>query len=107
MAKILVVDDERNMRATLAMMLRGAGHDVEEAGDGDRGSELASQGGFDLVLTDLKMGGKSGLEVLRRTRETQPLTEVIVMTAFGTIENAVEAMRLGAYDYIQKPFTEQ
>ncbi len=107
MAKILVVDDQRNMRTTLAIMLRGAGHEVDEAGDGETAIEMAVQGGFDLVLTDLKMAGKNGMDVLRRTREQQPLTEVIVMTAYGTIESAVEAMRLGAYDYIQKPFTEQ
>jgi two-component system response regulator HydG len=107
MAKILVVDDQRNMRTTLAIMLRSAGHEVDEAGDGDKAIELASQGGYDLVLTDIKMAGKDGIEVLRATREVQPLTEVIVMTAYGTIESAVEAMRLGAYDYIQKPFTEQ
>jgi two-component system response regulator HydG len=107
MAKILVVDDQRNMRTTLAIMLRSAGHEVDEAGDGESAIQLAGQGGYDLVLTDLKMAGKNGMEVLRRTREVQPLTEVIVMTAYGTIESAVEAMRLGAYDYIQKPFTEQ
>ncbi len=107
MAKILVVDDQRNMRTTLAIMLRGAGHEVDEAGDGDTAIEIASHGGYDLVLTDIKMVGTDGMEVLRRTREAQPLTEIIMMTAYGTIENAVEAMRLGAYDYIQKPFTEQ
>jgi two-component system response regulator HydG len=107
MAKILVVDDQRNMRTTLAIMLRGAGHEVDEAADGDTAIDMASQGGYDLVLTDLKMGGKNGIDVLRRTRELQPLTEVIVMTAYGTIESAVEAIRLGACDYIQKPFTEQ
>src|SRR5262249_15594492 len=107
MAKILVVDDQRNMRTTLSIMLRAAGHEVDEAADGDTAIEMAAQGGYDLVVTDLKMAGSSGTEVLRRTREAQPLTEVIVMTAYGTIEGAVEAMRLGAYDYIQKPFTEQ
>ncbi len=107
MAKILVVDDQRNMRTTLAIMLRTEGHEVEEVGDGDTAVELATRNGYDLVLTDLRMGGRDGIDVLRRTREHQPLTEVIVMTAFGTIESAVEAMRLGAYDYIQKPFTEQ
>src|SRR5688572_9287961 len=107
MAKILVVDDQRNMRTLRAIILRGAGHEVDEVGDGEAAIDLVGQGGFDLVLTDLKMAGKGGLEVLRRTRESQPLTEVIVMTAYGTIESAVEAMRFGAYDYIQKPFTEQ
>jgi two-component system response regulator HydG len=107
MAKILVVDDQRNMRTTLAMMLRGAEHEVDEAEDGDIACEKIGQEGYDLVLTDLKMGATDGMAVLRHTKESSALTEVIVMTAYGTIESAVEAMRMGAHDYIQKPFTEE
>jgi two-component system response regulator HydG len=107
MPKILIVDDQRNMRTTLAMMLRGASYDVDEAADGELGSERGATEAFDVVLTDLRMGTKDGIDVLRSIKEAQPLTEVIVMTAYGTIESAVEAMRLGAFDYIQKPFTEQ
>jgi len=107
MAKILIVDDQRNMRTTLAMMLRGAGYEVDEAGDGEQGAERGATGAYDAVLTDLRMGTKDGIDVLRATKDSHPLTEVIVMTAYGTIESAVEAMRLGAFDYIQKPFTEQ
>jgi two-component system, NtrC family, response regulator HydG len=107
MPKILIVDDQRNMRTTLAMMLRGAGYEVDEAADGEMGSERGAHEAFDVVLTDLRMGTKDGIDVLRGVKEAQPLTEVIVMTAYGTIESAVEAMRLGAFDYIQKPFTEQ
>ena len=107
MPKILVVDDQRNMRTTLSMMLRGAGYDVDEAGDGDEAQQSVLDETYDLVLTDLKMGGKDGMDVLRFSKERSPLTEVIVMTAYGTIESAVEAMRIGAYDYIQKPFTEE
>jgi two-component system response regulator HydG len=107
MAKILVVDDQRNMRTTLAMMLRGAGHEVDEAADGNEGRELGATGAHDVVLTDLRMGGADGIDVLRAIKQAQPMTEVIVMTAYGTIESAVEAMRLGAFDYIQKPFTEE
>ena len=107
MEKILVVDDQRNMRTTLAIMLRAAGYTVVEASDGKQGIELASSGDFDLVITDLRMGGVSGIDVLRGVKNTRGMTEVIVMTAYGTIESAVEAMRLGAHDYIQKPFTEQ
>jgi two-component system, NtrC family, response regulator HydG len=106
-AKILVVDDQRNMRSTLAMMLRGSGYSVDEADSGERGQELGSKGAYDIVLTDLRMGGADGIDVLRAVKQSQPLTEVIVMTAYGTIESAVEAMRLGAFDYIQKPFTEE
>jgi two-component system response regulator HydG len=107
MPKLLVVDDQRNMRTTLAMMLRGAGHDVDEAENGEAAVERLSAEVYDLVLTDLKMGGTDGLDVLRTAKEVSQLTEVIVMTAYGTIESAVEAMRIGAHDYIQKPFTEQ
>jgi len=106
-AKILVVDDQRNMRTTLALMLRGAGHDVDEARDGDVACEKVVEDSYDLVLTDLKMGATDGMAVLRHAREKSPLTEVIVMTAYGTIESAVEAMRVGAHDYIQKPFAEE
>src|ERR1700722_11038946 len=107
MAKILIVDDQRNMRTTLAMMLRGASYEVDEAADGEQGAERGATGAYDVVVTDLRMGVKDGIDVLRTTKDAHPLTEVIVMTAYGTIESAVEAIRLGAYDYIQKPFTEQ
>src|SRR6266542_1374475 len=107
MPKILVVDDQRNMRTTLVMMLRGAGYEVDEAADGLEGADLGAKGAYDLVVTDLRMGSIDGLAVLRGVKEAQPMTEVIVMTAYGTIESAVEAMRVGAFDYIQKPFTEQ
>jgi len=107
MAKILIVDDQRNMRTTLAMMLRGANYEVDEAADGEQGADRGATGAYDVVLTDLRMGTKDGIDVLRTTKDAHPLTEVIVMTAYGTIESAVEAMRLGAFDYIQKPFTEQ
>jgi two-component system response regulator HydG len=107
MAKLLIVDDQRNMRTTLAMMLRGAGFEVDEAQNGEEGCERGAQGAYDVVLTDLRMGSKDGIDVLRAVKDAQPMTEVIVMTAYGTIESAVEAMRFGAFDYIQKPFTEQ
>ncbi|HET6340442.1 MAG TPA: sigma-54 dependent transcriptional regulator [Polyangiales bacterium] len=107
MARVLVVDDQRNMRTTLSLMLRDAGYDVEDAADGDVACDRVAAESCDLVLTDLRMGATDGMQVLRHTKEVSPLTEVIVMTAFGTIESAVEAMRLGAHDYIQKPFSEQ
>jgi two-component system, NtrC family, response regulator HydG len=107
MGKLLVVDDQRNMRTTLAMMLRGHSFEVDEAADGSQGRDLGSTGAYDVVITDLRMGETDGIDVLRAIKQAQPMTEVIVMTAYGTIESAVEAMRLGAYDYIQKPFGEQ
>src|SRR3954471_5129872 len=107
MAKLLIVDDQRNMRTTLAMMLRGAGFEVDEAQNGEEGSERGGGGAYDVVLTDLRMGSRDGIDVLRAIKSAQPMTEVIVMTAYGTIESAVEAMRLGAFDYVQKPFSEE
>ena len=105
--QILIVDDQRNMRATLAILLRGAGYETAEAADGETAIGKLGQESFDLVLTDLRMGRVDGMEVLRKVREASPTTEVIVMTAYGTVESAVSAMRLGAFDYLQKPFTEQ
>ncbi|AKT42328.1 sigma-54-dependent transcriptional regulator [Chondromyces crocatus] len=106
MAKILIVDDQRNMRTLLAMLLRGAGYEVDEATNGIEGADLGARGAYDVVLTDLRMGGSDGLSVLRAVKEANAMTEVIVMTAYGTIESAVEAMRLGAFDYLQKPIEE-
>jgi two-component system response regulator HydG len=106
MARVLIVDDQSNMRKTLSLMLQEAGHHVSEAESGDRACTCIRADAFDLVLTDLKMEKTDGLDVLRFTRETSPLTEVILMTGFGTVETAVSAMRLGAYDYLEKPFTE-
>ncbi len=105
--KILVVDDQRNMRATLSMLLRSNGYEVDEAESGEKGQEMGAAEAYDLVLTDLRMEGSDGIAVLRAVKQAQPLTEVIVMTAYGTIESAVAAMRLGASDYIQKPFAEE
>ncbi len=106
MAHILIVDDQKNMRTTLSIMLRSLGHDVAEAKDGSEACEAIDDEAYDLVITDLRMGKLDGIAVLRHIREVSPLTESIVMTAYGTIETAVEAMRLGAWDYIQKPFSE-
>lgn len=105
-ARILVVDDQKNMRTTLRVLLRGLGHQVEEAGSFEEASKILEASAFDVVLTDLRLGQPDGIAVLARAKELRPETEVIVMTAFGTIDSAVEAMRLGAHDYIQKPFSE-
>jgi len=104
--KVLVVDDQRNMRATTAILLRQAGHTVQEAEDGASAVQRLQQDTFDVVLTDLRMPAVDGMEVLRSVQQLCPETQVIMMTAFGTIESAVEAMRLGAYDFLAKPFKE-
>jgi two-component system, NtrC family, response regulator HydG len=103
---VLIIDDQKSLRVTLAMMLRGSDYEAEEAATGKLGVKLASEQSFDVVLTDLRMEDADGIEVLKDIKRVQPTTEVILMTAYGTIENAVEAMRLGAFDYIQKPFRE-
>jgi two-component system response regulator HydG len=104
--KVLVVDDQRNMRATTAMVLRAAGHAVEEAEDGAAALRRVAAEAFDVVLTDLRMPEVDGMAVLREAQRLAPETQVIVMTAYGTIESAVEAIRRGAYDFLAKPFKE-
>ncbi len=106
MPTILAVDDHSGMRRSLGMMLRAAGHQAVEAADGATALELAGRRQIDLVITDLRMAGLSGMELLRHFREAQPPIPVIVITAFGSIASAVEAMRMGALDYVAKPFQE-
>jgi DNA-binding NtrC family response regulator len=100
---ILIVDDNENMRALLRDIL-APDHDVVLAADGPAArGELESQR-FELVLTDVRMPGLDGFEIIRLVKERWPLTEVVMMTAFASVPAAVEAMRQGAYDYIEKPF---
>jgi two-component system response regulator HydG len=105
--RVLVVDDQRNMRITTAIVLRLAGYEVAEAADGTAAIDRIRSEPFDVVLTDLRMGEVDGMEVLRSAVEIAPAVQVIVMTAYGSIESAVEAIRRGAYDYISKPFKEE
>ncbi|MDX2010229.1 MAG: sigma-54 dependent transcriptional regulator [Myxococcaceae bacterium] len=102
--RLLVVDDQRNMRATTALLLRADGFTVDEAGAGDEALALLAQRSYDLLLTDLKMEPMDGISLLKKALETSSGLQVIVMTAYGSIETAVEAVRSGAYDYITKPF---
>jgi two-component system response regulator AtoC len=102
-ARILVVDDRENVRALLARIL-GEVYEVAEAEDGQRAISLLASRGFDVVLTDLRMPGADGFEVLRVVRSRAPDTEVVLMTAYATVEDAVAAMKQGAFDYLQKPF---
>jgi two-component system response regulator HydG len=102
--RVLVVDDQRNMRATTALLLRAEGFEVLEAGSGEEALELLGRRPVEVMLTDLKMEPMDGIALLARALEVAPQVQVIVMTAYGSIETAVDAMRRGAYDYITKPF---
>src|SRR5919198_4584039 len=104
MGRILVADDHDSLRRGLVRALSDAHHEVEEAPNGNVAIEKLHEGQFDVVLSDLKMGGSDGLDVLRTTRALHPTTAVILMTAFGSVNTAVEAMKIGAFDYVQKPF---
>src|SRR6266446_1054180 len=104
MGRILIADDHDALRRGLARALTSAGHEVEEAPNGNQAIERLHEGHFDVVLSDLKMGGSDGLDVLRTTKTLHPSTAVILMTAFGSVHTAVEAMKSGAFDYVQKPF---
>jgi DNA-binding NtrC family response regulator len=104
MSRILVADDHDALRRGLSLALGAAGHEVEEAGNGNAAIEKLHESYFDVVVSDLKMGGSDGLDVLRSTKTLHPSTSVILMTAFGSVSTAVEAMKHGAFDYVQKPF---
>jgi len=101
--RVLVVDDEENLRRVTQLKLQQAGYEATTASDGAQALDLLARHPQDLIITDLKMPGMSGMDLLRRVKEDYPEVIVIVVTAFGTIESAVEAMRLGAHDYIIKP----
>ena len=103
-ARILVVDDETLMREFVTETLLRAGHEVQETANGRDALRMLADNGHDILVTDLRMDPVDGLEVVRQAQEKFPGTRCIVMTAYGTIETAVEAMKLGAEDYILKPF---
>ena len=105
MAKLLIVDDERNIRRSLTTFFESLGHEVRAAENGAQAVALLAETQFDLVLTDYKMAEMSGLELLREIKRRAPECLVILMTAYATVENAVEAMKSGAYDYVTKPFS--
>jgi len=105
MSRLLVIDDNETIRDGVATVAGRAGHEVVTAASGDEGVRRFADGDFALVLTDLKMDGLDGIGVLEAVKNARPETAVMIMTAYGTIENAVEAMKLGAFDYVQKPFS--
>ena len=105
MERVLVVDDEEGIRSFIAEVLTGEGLQVTLAEDGQEALDLLARKSFHLLISDLKMPRVDGMELLRRARAEQPEMEVIMLTAYGTVQSAVEAMRIGAFDYLQKPLS--
>ena len=105
MARILIADDEEGVRSFLADALEIDAHKVVQAADGQEAIEQLTRHSFHLLITDLRMPRVDGMEVVRHARRERPETEVIVLTAFGTVDSAIEAMKLGAFEYLQKPLS--
>jgi len=103
--KILIVDDEKNIRTTISAYLFSLGYELDLAVNGQEALEKLKSSRYDLILLDIKMHIMNGIQVLQEMRRLEDKTNVIMMTAYGTIENAVESMKLGAVDFISKPFT--
>lgn len=103
-AKILVVDDEESIREFLEIMLRKEGYEITLAEDGQKAKELLQKKSFDMIISDLQMPNMTGIELLKYVRQDFPEILFMMITAFGTTETAVEAMKMGAYDYLTKPF---
>ena len=102
---ILIIDDEPLMRISIADALKAEGHQVKVAATGPEGVDFIKKEQFDIIISDLRLPGLDGLQVLQTCREVSPRTGVVVITAHGSVETAVEAMKIGAYDYITKPFS--
>jgi len=106
-AHILLIDDDTSLAANLCDVLKEDGFKVTVCNRGDEGLRRANHDECDVALTDLRLPGLGGLELVKQLHETQPRLPVVLMTAHGTIETAIEATKLGAYDYLQKPFEMQ
>jgi len=105
-SRILVIDDETNIRMMIRLTLQHAGYEIDTAGDGQEGLEKFGQGGnYDLILLDQRMPGMSGIDVQKEIYKRAPGTRLILITAFGTIDLALEAIQAGASDFLRKPFT--
>jgi len=103
--KILVIDDEDIVRLSCSRTLVPEGYELKMAKNGTEGLKMLEEDAFDLVLTDLKMPNMDGIEVLANIKENWPATDVVIVTGYQTVETAVKAIKLGAFDYIEKPFT--
>jgi len=102
--RLLIIDDEDNMRHMLSALLRKSGYRIDTAADGEEGLQKVNDLTYDYILCDIKMPNKDGMTSLREARSLVEPSTVIMMSAYGTIDTAVEAMKLGAYDFISKPF---
>ncbi|HJU03828.1 MAG TPA: sigma-54 dependent transcriptional regulator [Nitrospiraceae bacterium] len=102
---VLIIDDEPLIRLSMTDALKAVGYDVRAAATGQEGLEVLTDGIFDIVITDLRLPGSNGLDLLQVCKQRSPLTEVLLITAHGSVETAVEAMKRGAYDFIMKPFS--
>lgn len=103
-ARLLVVDDEESIREFLEIMLKKEGYEVTLAEDGAKAKDILTKKSFDMIVSDLQMPNMTGIELLKHVKESYPETVFMMITAFGTTETAVEAMKMGAYDYLTKPF---
>ena len=104
-AKILVVDDDKNIRRTVSMALESLDYFVHTAFDGKDAMVQLTGDKYDMIVTDLKMPGMNGMELLEQAIAKYPEIKIVLISAHGTVDNAVEAMKLGAVDFLQKPFT--
>lgn len=104
MANILIVDDEQSYRQLLSMVFEGGGHNIRTAMNGRQAIDLLNESPADIIISDVKMPDMDGIEMLREVRETLPDLGVVLMTAFASVETAREAFKLGADDFIQKPY---
>jgi DNA-binding response OmpR family regulator len=102
--QVLIVDDEKTLRHFLRLNLQEQGYEVAEAADGQTALRLIEQHHFDVALVDLRLTDMGGLEIVRRLRQVTPTTGVIILTAYATLDSAIEALRHGAHDYLTKPF---
>jgi DNA-binding NtrC family response regulator len=102
--RLLLVDDEEDFRTTLASRLKKRDIDVTDVGSGNEAIELIREKSFDVAVLDIKMPGMDGIETLRHLKKIAPLVEVILLTGHGSVEAGIEGMRLGAYDYLMKPY---
>ena len=102
--RLLLVDDEEDFRTTLASRLKKRNINVTDVGSGNEAIELTREESFDVAVLDIKMPGMDGIETLRQLKKVAPLVEVILLTGHGSVEAGIEGMRLGAYDYLMKPY---